>query len=170
MPLLLKRKSEGYTIPDGLCEAVCIGVSDLGIQNGKYGTKHQVALTFETEHRRDFGEGEKPATISRIFTASLHEKSALWCTMGSLIGDDEEVDLLGLVGVPCLLNVVHREDKARLDKALLLPKDREPLKPEGDTWRYDVWDGSGGDFSKLPPWLQEIAEKAENFEDDEDGL
>ena len=55
-------------------DAVCVDYIDLGLQQTEWGEKHQCRFVFETNLMNESGY---PIRISRTFTRSLHEKSAL---------------------------------------------------------------------------------------------
>lgn len=63
-------------------------------------------------------KGEQPCVISKEFTLSMHEKSSLRGTLKSWRGKDfteEEArsfDITKLLGVPCMINIIHRPGKA----------------------------------------------------------
>lgn len=63
-------------------------------------------------------KGEQPCVISKEFTLSMHEKSSLRGTLKSWRGKDfteEEArsfDITKLLGVPCMINVIHKPGKA----------------------------------------------------------
>ena len=58
--------------------------------------------------------GEQPLVISKEFTLSLHEKSNLRATLKSWRGKDftekeaESFDITKLLGVQCMLNIIHK--------------------------------------------------------------
>lgn len=102
--------------PAGVFPGVCVDVIDLGLQPTAFGEKHQCQLVFETNQRTE--DGSRPMTVrSRRFTASLSEKANLrkflgqW--RGAAITDEEalDFDLDTLIGVPCMLSIVHEPNK-----------------------------------------------------------
>lgn len=58
----------------GLAPAVCVDVIDLGLVDTEWGAKPKLKLVFELGEQKPNGY---PFTVSRTFTKSLHEKSAL---------------------------------------------------------------------------------------------
>ena len=62
--------------------------------------------------------GEQPCVISKEFTLSMHEKSALRAALKSWRGKDfteEEArsfDITKLLGVPCMINIIHKPAKS----------------------------------------------------------
>lgn len=62
--------------------------------------------------------GEQPMVISKEFTLSMHEKSALRNMLKSWRGKDfteaeaESFDITKLIGVPCMINIIHKPGKS----------------------------------------------------------
>lgn len=122
MSLVVKEKEGGtYTPhPEGQFPAVCVDVQDLGWEvSEKYGkTQYKIRLVFFCgEFVEREWEGEKrrvPLTVSKKFTASLHEKSALRPFAKSWRGADFSPDELRdgfdferMYGAPALVQVGH---------------------------------------------------------------
>jgi hypothetical protein len=110
---LFIRKDSGSngkrTAPEGLYDAVCCDVIDLGIVTTAYGEKQQIQILWEL-----VGEDGAVYTLSKRYSASLHEKSKLFQDLRSWRGQDwsaEEmskgIDLETLVGKCCQILVVH---------------------------------------------------------------
>ncbi|HRH58811.1 MAG TPA: hypothetical protein PLS10_14260 [Chitinophagales bacterium] len=61
--------------------------------------------------------GEQPLVISKEFTLSMHEKSNLRLALKSWRGKDftedeaKKFDITKLIGVPCMLNIIHNPSK-----------------------------------------------------------
>lgn len=80
--------------------------------------KVRIAWEFPTElHVFKEEMGEEPITISKEYTLSMHEKSTLRKDLKSWRGKDfteEEAkafDVTKLIGVPCMINVIHKKSK-----------------------------------------------------------
>jgi hypothetical protein len=64
------------------------------------------------------GEGEKPLSISKEFTLSMNEKANLRKFLQSWRGAEftkeqaEKFDITALLGVPCMLSVIHKTSGA----------------------------------------------------------
>lgn len=159
--------------PQGTHIAICNMVVDLGKQRGEYqgvaNVKHKVFVRWELPHERltwtdrDGKEHEGPRVISKTYTLSLHENSALRADLvgwrGRQFTAEEEAafDVSKLLGVPCMVTVVHNKsgDKAyaNVQSVTGIPKGTDrpqtcecsPLLYDGDnlaSWEY------------LPEWLQ----------------
>lgn len=110
--------------PSGAHRALCYRFVDLGTQKIEYQgeVKHQrkVMLSFELvdEHDEFEIDGKKikaPFTVHQRFTWSMHEKGKLrpflesWRGRAFADGDLKPggFDTKNLIGVPCMLNVIH---------------------------------------------------------------
>jgi|YelNatPaOPRAMG01_1025707.scaffolds.fasta_scaffold03479_17 hypothetical protein len=144
MSLTLSESATTFELPPaGPQAAICTRVLDLGSQLLEYqGEKRQsrkVLLTWRLAEARIGGE---PHSVSRRFTASLHEKSALRAFLKSWRGRDftpaelAAFDLRKLLGAVCLLNLAHTRrngrDYADIVSVSPLPKGMAAPAPLGD--------------------------------------
>jgi len=111
MSILVSAKT--YTPPpEGLHQAVCVDVVDLGMVDGPFGRKPKCRVVFELDALADSG---RRFTISKTYTLSLHEKSTLhkdlraWRSRPFSPDELKGFDLERLVGVPCQVLVTHVE-------------------------------------------------------------
>jgi|2_EtaG_2_1085320.scaffolds.fasta_scaffold00320_3 hypothetical protein len=143
-----ERLSEDAVAAAGikLVDGVWIGIPDEVKQ------RNTIWLGFELDQLTP--EGDKPLSIRKKFTASIHERATLrifmerWRGRPFTAAEKQAFETENLVGVPCQLNIVHRDfgsgprqlvDFAiREDGAALKPsgkyvrnKDREPQRVEG---------------------------------------
>lgn len=112
MPIIVKKPESNFTpCPEGLHQAICVDVVDLGLQKGAYGEKHKVELRWQTELENE--EVNRRFQLRKWYTASLHEKASLRkdleCWRGRKFTEDElkSFDLEKLIGVNCQLQVIH---------------------------------------------------------------
>lgn len=155
--------------PAGTYPARCILVCDLGTQDTEYQgeakTAHKVLLSFEIlddETRRDDGE---PFTLSKRYTASLHEKAALRKDLASWRGRDftaEELagfNVKAILGKPCLISVTHsqKQDRtyANIASVMAVPKGMTCPPPKAELIWFDLAEPDGETFAKLGQRLQE---------------
>lgn len=127
------------THPAGPYSGVCCDVIDLGFKVTKYGVKDHVRLVWQTEHTVKNGDGEDvPAIVMSTTTKTIGKDSNLRKMLESWRGKpftDEEIkggfDVDSLIGVPCALNIVHRQtaDKtyANVASVMRLMKGVTPL-------------------------------------------
>lgn len=97
--------------PEGLHQAVCVDVHDIGLQKTPWGEKHKVLLVWQIEQvNEDTG---KRFDVRNFYTLSLSEKANLRrdleCWRGRKFTEDELAgfDLEKLLGANCQLQIVH---------------------------------------------------------------
>lgn len=168
-------KTERKLAPEGTHIARCIGVIDLGHQSGtdmkgNPVQQHKVRISWELPEEtvvfKD-DEGPSPFVVSKEYTLSLHEKSNLRAHLEAWRGrrfTDEELKgfaVQKLLGVPAAVSIQHVPFKDGSGSFAKITAVAKPMKgvvcPEQvmETLHYEVEDGRGGVFSKLPEWLQE---------------
>ncbi len=116
--MIVRAPAEQFvTAPEGSFAAVCVDSIDLGELPNPFNPekpRHMVRLVWQIEEQQSDG---KPYHIKQDYTASLHEKAKLRQDLQSWRGRafsfDELVgfDLETLIGVPCLLNIVHAQGR-----------------------------------------------------------
>lgn len=142
--------------PEGMRQACCVDVVDLGIVETNFGKKDSVRITWELDVDMDDG---RPFIISRRYAKSLHEKSSLHKDLKSWRGrafTPEELagfDLEKLIGVPCQILVQHEErDGVPYGNIAAITKAEKThwLKPSGKYVRVkdrpEQQHGNGGGF------------------------
>lgn len=119
MAITAKSSGDGSSFepaPEGVHQAVCVDVVDLGLLDvtwqGVKKVQHKVNLAWQIAEDREDG---KPFLVFKRYTLSLHEKAALRGDLESWRGrrftrDDElGFDVESVLGANCLLNIQHRE-------------------------------------------------------------
>lgn len=112
--------------PAGSHRARCFRFVDLGTQlteyQGEKKSQHKIMLSFELCDEMDEFDGQQqPFTVHQRFTWSMHEKGNLRPFLESWRGagfTDTDLapggfDTRNLIGVPCLLNVIHETKNGR---------------------------------------------------------
>jgi hypothetical protein len=159
----------------------CVQMIELGSVNFQTpeGPKllHKVRITWELPlETKVFKEenGEQPFVLSKEYTLSMHEKSNLRKDLEAWRGkkyseeESKAVDITKLVGVPCMLNVVHEEKKgnvyANIASITPLPKGMvcPPQVNPSFVLSYDDFDFDK--FNSLPTWLKEKMETTPEFQ------
>jgi hypothetical protein len=122
----LPKPSEGgdFTpVPAGTWPAICYRFIDLGTQQttfaGEVSEKHQVQIAWELHDEecvmREGPKAGQPMMIQQTYTWSMNEKANLRKALESWRGkkftdaEIESFDVRTLLGVPCLLSVIHNE-------------------------------------------------------------
>jgi hypothetical protein len=143
-------------------------------------TLHKVRIGWELPTElKVFKEenGEQPRVISKEFTLSLHEKSALRLALKSWRGKDfteEEAklfDITKLLGVGCMINIIHKPSKSDptkiyeeisgitgVPKGIQIPPQINPTFELS----YDAFDEDK--FNKLPDFIKEKMAKSKEFQ------
>lgn len=140
------EQTQRTIIPAGNYVARCYSMVHVGTSfNEMYDkdiNKVRITWEFPTEtHVFNEEKGPQPFVISKEYTLSMHEKSALRPTLESWRGKgftEEEAkgfDITNLVGAYCMINVIHRKSEdgtktyANIGSIASLPKGMN--KPEG---------------------------------------
>lgn len=176
-----KSNTTSTPAPAGNHVARCVRVIDLGLQmdNGQFGTKiqHKLMLCFElpTElHTFKDENGPEPFMLSSEYTVSLGEKANLRKDLESWRGrpfsapELDAFDVGKLLGVPCLLNVVHKEAKngntyANVKGITPLPKGFQCPSAISELLKYEVENGKDSTYGKLPEWIRAKIDKCEDW-------
>jgi hypothetical protein len=112
MSYIVKDTKKEYTpAPEGLHQAVCIDVVDLGIQKTQYGDQVKIEIRWVIEDVDP--KTNKQYMVLRRFTPSLHKKANLRGILESWRGrkfTEEELkgfDIEKLIGANCQLQICH---------------------------------------------------------------
>lgn len=112
MAIIARAPESKFTpAPEGLHQAVCVDVHDIGLQKTPWGEKHKVLIVWQIEQVND--ENGKRFDVRNFYTLSLSEKANLRrdleCWRGRKFTDDELAgfDLEKLLGANCQLQIVH---------------------------------------------------------------
>jgi len=119
-------------------------------------------------------KGEQPMAISKEFTLSMHEKSNLrkflegWRGKGFTEEEAKSFDITKLLGIPCMLSVIHKTSKAGKLYAeissISAPMKGITVAPQINKsfeWNYDNFDIFV--FNELPTWLQDKMKQSEEY-------
>lgn len=168
----------------GLQRAVCVGIFDLGTHNGEYqgvpNVRHQVLLSWELpdEDKITLEDGtEAPRIISCFYTLSLGEKSTLFKHLQSWRGKPftpkelEGFELKNVLGAPCMLNIIHKENKEKKIKAKVadvtgLAKGMEKPKASVPLIYYSIEDHGKELPEGTPEFVQKIVGECNEFKGD----
>lgn len=181
-------------VPSGVHIGRCFSLVDLGTQetSGQYGTKlqHKIRIGWELFGEDDQGhpltvdvDGKTmPMTISKSYTVSLHEKSALRKDLAAWRGKDftedeaKAFDVSKLLGAYCMVNVTTSETNGKTYSNVAgltpLPSALKASKPAGvhefvvfnlDTPDMDVFatfhDKLQEAIKRSPEWAQVMGTK-----------
>ena len=148
MTTIAKDTGSDFTLtPEGTHIARCVQVIDKGTQTSEfYGTKHKILLGFELPDAAD-AAGEPPL-VWREYNLSLHAKASLRCDLESWRGRQFSAkelagfDLKKLLGVGCMISVVHQERDGRtfanVQSVMKLPKGTDAPPQVSELRYYDI--------------------------------
>lgn len=156
-------------IDPGTYPAVCVAIIDIGEQyNEQYdNTTRKVIFQWEIPTEKVMVDGEeKPRMISETFTASIGEKATLRKTLESWRGrpfTPEELrgfDLENVLGAPCLITILHKENSkgntfAKISAVTRLPKGYSVENAETAYTLFSLDDADAMEkMATLPEWIQ----------------
>ncbi len=184
MPITAKTSGiEFEKVPAGNHIARCYSMIEIGTEEKDYlGEKKKayvVRITWELPNEKKVfspEKGEQPFSISKDYTLSMHEKANLRHDLQSWRGrsfTEEEAkafDITKLIGIPCMLNVIHNVSKANgntyanIAGVTAIPKGFQvPLQINPSfVFSYDEW--SDSKFASLPEWIRKRIEATPEFQ------
>lgn len=181
MSLTVSENGGGSNIPllaEGSYAAVCYMLVDIGLQKSeRYGnSSRKVMIGWEIADEFVEVDGErKPRVFTARYTASLNEKAILRRDLAAWRGKDfteaelEEFNLRNIVGVPCLIQVIHKEGGngktyANLASIMKIPRGMQVPKATLDTVIYDIDENDPADVDKLPEWIANMVKSSESYQ------
>jgi hypothetical protein len=120
--------------------------------------------------------GEQPYVLSKEFTLSMHEKSSLRATLEAWRGkgftEDEakSFDVTKLLGVPCMVNVIHKVSKAGKTFADIkgvtpMPKGLQCPEAINEKFEFSVLEFDEAKFNTLPDFLKDKIKSSKEFKE-----
>lgn len=169
-------------IPAGNYMARCYQMIHIGTVEenilGENKTLNKVRISWElpTELKVFKPEnGEQPCAISKSYTLSLNEKANLRKMLASWRGKDftedeaKRFDISKLIGVPCMLNLIHKPSKdgtkvyeeigsiSPMPKGVTCPEGINPQSVlDYENWNWDI-------FNKQPDFIKTLIESSVEF-------
>lgn len=166
-------------IEPGSYPAICYGLIDLGEQYSETYDKWtaKVLLMWEIPGEKiDLG-GDEPVsrTITKSYSCSLNEKATLRKDLAAWRGRDftqEELrkfDLRTIVGAPCLLNIIHRENNNRtyadISAIMKMPKGMFTEPHTLPRIIFDLDEDSLEVIEALPEWVQNRIKESRTYKE-----
>lgn len=180
------KKGDSFTkelVPQGNHVARCVKMIELGTIPGEYMGQakmfHKVRIGWELPlELRVFKEenGEQPMMIEKEYTLSLAENAHLRKDLKSWRGKDfteaeaEAFDITKLLGVPCMLNVIHVQGKNDPTKTYQQIAGVTPL-PKGficpdqinPSFVFELENFNKEKFDSLPEFIRDTIVKSEEY-------
>jgi len=179
MAIIAKNNGGNFEpVPAGLHVARCVDMYHIGTVEdtwkGEVKQMNKVLLTFELPdvmHVFDKDKGEEARKISKEFTLSMSPKANLRKDLESWRGakfsdtDAKEFDVTKLLGMPCMLNVIHAESGGNTyaNISVITPPAKSTVVPEQiyESLEFN-YDNAKETFEKCPTWVQKkIVQSAE---------
>ena len=161
-------------IEPGTYVARCYRIIDLGTQEnewqGEVSFKKQILIQWEfpTELIEDGEYAGKPFSLSKFYTASLHENAKLrehlesWRSRAFTPAELLGFDLKNILGVPCMISVVKNDKgKSIIHNVSAVPKGMECPAQVNPSSTFDITDFSG--FDELTDGIKGIIMKSEEY-------
>ena len=176
--------SQDHTpVPAGTYAARCYAMIHIGtteeniMGETKWLNKVRISWELPTE-LKEFkeGDGEKPYSISKEFTLSMNEKSNLrkflegWRGKGFTEDEAKAFDITALLGLPCMLSVIHKTSKkgnvfADISSCSTLPKGFICPPQINKTLELNYTDHwSALEYSKLPQFIKDKMASSKEFQ------
>lgn len=165
--------------PEGVHNAVCYRIVDLGTQEGLYMGKPKIApkimISWEIDERMEDG---RRFAVHKRFTASMHEKATLRKTLESWRGKPfVEADfkpggfeMSKLLGAGCQLQIIHEPSQdgsrtyANIASIMKLGKGMAALTAENEPFILDLAAFDREAYESLSDNLKEIIAKSPEFQ------
>lgn len=182
MPITAKQSDVVFElVPAGNHIARCYSMIEIGTEEsefqGKKKSLYKVRVTWELPNEKkvfDPAKGEQPFSISKDYTLSMFDQANLrqdlesWRGKGFTDDEAKAFDITKLIGVACMLNVVHALSKggkeySKVSAITPIPKGFTcpPQINPNFVFSYDEWNDQK--FSGLSDWIRGRIEKTPEF-------
>ena len=182
MGVKLRANKKTYElIPNGMYEAVCSDIIDLGVQhsNGKYGEKDtlQVLIIWELpELTYEDADGNKhPRTVRKRYTQSTDAKATIRKHLESWRGrpftEEElvEFDLDNVLGCGCQIQIMQEQSddggKTYENIKNIVPLKREYWTEPTHKTSFELKSDRLAEIEFLPEWIQKIIRQSETYKE-----
>lgn len=172
MPIIAKNAGKKRELaPQGNHVAVCYKMIELGTITdtfkGEDVTRHRVLLYWElSNEQKEFDGVMKPISVSKEFSLSMNEKSTLRKMLESWRGkaftekEATAFDITKLMGVPCMVNVLHVTSAAgnvyeSVTSITPLPKGMEIPTQFNDSFEFSLDGFDQVKFDSFPDFIKD---------------
>lgn len=184
MPITAQNNGKTFElVPAGNHIARCFQMIEIGTMieevMGKPKKLYKVRVTWELPSEQkifDEAKGPQPFSISKKYTLSMHEKSNMrkdlesWRGKGFTDDEAKAFDITKLLGVACMLNIIHKTSQsgnlyAAISSVTPLPKGIQCPAQINPTFVLsyddDKWEAK---YATLPDYVKEMIEKTPEFQ------
>ena len=183
MPITAQNTGKTFElVPAGNHIARCFQMIEIGTVTEEIMKKqkrlYKVRISWELPNEKkvfDQAKGEQPFSISKKYTLSMHEKSNMrkdlesWRGKGFTDDEAKAFDITKLLGVPCMVNIIHKTSQggnqyAAISSVTPMPKGMLCPPQINSTFvlSYDDvdWDSK---YLTLPDYVKELIETTPEF-------
>jgi len=180
MPIIAKtsQSKDRVIIPAGNHVARCYKMIELGTLTDEYKgesiTRHRVSLSWELPnetHTFSEEQGPQPLSMNKEYTLSMHERATLRQHLESWRGkqftkqEAEAFDITKLLGVPCMLNIVHSQSQngntyAQLTSITPLAKGMIAPDQINESFEFSLSEFDQDKFDQLPEFLKDKIDRS----------
>ena len=160
--------------PTGSHVARAIQIIDLGTQEnefqGEKSHRHQLLMIWELPNEMLEIDGlQKPFTVSKFYTASLHEKASLrhdleaWRGREFTANELAGFDLRNVLTKPCMVSVVEKNGRSKVASVSALPRGMECPPQFNEEVFFSLEEFNQHQFDALPEGIQKIIMKSPEY-------
>lgn len=172
---------EKFLAPAGTHLARCYEMIHIGTINdtfeGKQKLSNKVRISWELPNEKKIfkeGEAERPYSVSKEYTLSMGDRANLrkmlesWRGQGFTEEQCKSFDITKLLGIPCMLSVIHKTTKkgstyAEISAVTSVPKGTVVPDQINKTTVFTYENFNEEEFKKLPQWIQDIMKGSQEY-------
>ncbi len=126
------------SVPQGIHNAICIGIVNIGTQRGQFGPQKKVTLLWEIHINNQIKNASREYTLSFDERATLRKHLERW--RGRPFTKDElsRFQLRNILGVPCRLEIGKDNGQKYVKNIYPFPKDEEKPISETEHIYFDI--------------------------------
>lgn len=175
-----QSESSFEIVPAGNYVARCYAMIEIGTVYDEHWDKYkkEVRISWELPNKKKVfheDKGEQPYSMHKRYTLSMSEKANLrhdlesWRGKGFTDQEAKAFDVTKLLGVPCMLNVIHRTNKkgnpyATIGSISPLPEGVNCPDQINPSFVLSYADWSNEKFESLPDWLKDIMKETSEYQ------
>lgn len=166
MSTTVKEKAgEFQQVSVGIFPAICYSVIDIGAQDGPFGIKEQLVISFEFPTEQIMIDGKnQPMIMSAFYGATLGKKARLksdlegWRGRSFTADELNGFELKNVIGKACTITTFSNEDgKTRIKAIGPAMKGQDHKQHNESVWfDLDVHGVNSPDFQRVPEWLRKM--------------
>lgn len=173
------KKSQRELIPEGIQQAICYGVVDVGTQDGGFGPKPEMRIFWEFPEIRmlkdkDGNDVDLPRVLNKSYNPSLHPKSNLgihltsWRSKSFTDDERENFDFFSIIGLSCQLTIIHETAKSGsiYEKIVSIVGPAKRKDTENAHIKYSFEEHGKNIPDGLYSWLEDLIKESPEYKGD----